>query len=178
MGRTRYRFFETEYPYFLTWSIVGWLPVFTRPTAVQMVFDSWKYLQEKENLRIFGYVIMENHLHFIASTPELPKVVARSKFYIARQIIDRLLSVGDEMLLAQLQHHKATHKTNREFQLWQEGSHPQQIQSDEMLLQKMEYMHNNPVSRGYVNDPVHWRYSSARNYAGLPGLLDVVKDWH
>ena len=34
-----------------------------------------------------------------------------------------------------------------------------------------------PVVRGYVDDPVHWRYSSARNYAGQLGLIDVVTDW-
>jgi hypothetical protein len=39
-----------------------------------------------------------------------------------------------------------------------------------MMLQKLEYMHVNPVKRGYVDDPLHWRYSSARNYAGC-------KDW-
>ncbi|HEV7999545.1 MAG TPA: hypothetical protein VGP63_06685 [Planctomycetaceae bacterium] len=46
-----------------------------------------------------------------------------------------------------------------------------------MMWQKLEYIHNNPVARGYVDDPLHWRYSSARNYAGLPGLIEVVKDW-
>jgi len=42
-----------------------------------------------------------------------------------------------------------------------------------MLNQKLEYMHNNPVRRGYVAEPWHWQYSSARNYAGLPGILEV-----
>jgi putative transposase len=76
-----------------------------------------------------------------------------------------------------LRYFKARHKTDREYQVWQEGSHPKQIQDDEMLLQKMEYMHFNPVKRGYVDDPVHWRHSSARNYAGLAGLFQVVTQW-
>jgi putative transposase len=46
-----------------------------------------------------------------------------------------------------------------------------------MLRQKLEYIHRNPVKRGYVDDPVHWRYSSARNYAGQPGLIEVFTDW-
>ncbi len=46
-----------------------------------------------------------------------------------------------------------------------------------MMRQKLDYIHYNPVRRGYVDDPVHWRYSSARNYAGLPGLLPVMMDW-
>ena len=51
------------------------------------------------------------------------------------------------------------------------------LKSDEMMLQKLEYTHYNSVRRGYVDEPVHWRYSSARNYAGMPGLIDVITDW-
>ena len=55
--------------------------------------------------------------------------------------------------------------------------HPQQIRNEEMMLQKLDYMHNNPLQRGYVDKPVHWRYSSARNYARMPSLIDVITDW-
>jgi len=46
-----------------------------------------------------------------------------------------------------------------------------------MVWQKSAYAHGNPRPRGYVDEAIHWRYSSARNYAGRPGLLDVVADW-
>ena len=46
-----------------------------------------------------------------------------------------------------------------------------------MMVQKLEYVHANPVRRGYVDEPAHWRYSSARNYEGRHGLLDVATDW-
>jgi len=45
------------------------------------------------------------------------------------------------------------------------------------MRQKVEYIHNNPVARGYVDDPVRWRYSSARNYARQAGLIEVVTQW-
>jgi hypothetical protein len=45
MTRSRYRIFETEYPYFLTSTLVGWLPVFTRPEAANIVYDPWRHLQ-------------------------------------------------------------------------------------------------------------------------------------
>jgi hypothetical protein len=80
-------------------------------------------------------------------------------------------------LLQQLKWYKAQHKIDQVYQLWQEGSHPQQILNDDMMRQKLEYIHNNPVERGYVDDPTHWRYSSARNYAGLPGLIEVTTEW-
>jgi hypothetical protein len=57
------------------------------------------------------------------------------------------------------------------------GVHPEWIQNEEMMGQKIEYIHRNPVERGYVDQAEHWRYSSARNYQGMDGLLEVCKQW-
>lgn len=46
-----------------------------------------------------------------------------------------------------------------------------------MMKNKIDYIHNNPVKRGYVDEGKHWRYSSARDYKGLEGLLDVERFW-
>ena len=72
--------------------------------------------------------------------------------------------------------HKLAHKVDSDYQVWQEGSQPKQIGNADVMLQKLDYMHYNPVKRGYVDEPADWRYSSA-NYAGRPGLIDVVTDW-
>jgi REP element-mobilizing transposase RayT len=177
MTRTRYRIYESEYPYFLTCTIVGWLPVFTRPEAVQLVFDSWEFLKKHKDFRIYAYVILENHLHLIASAPDLSGAMKSFKMYTARQIIDLLKQHQANTLLHQLRAMKLAHKTDSEYQVWEEGSKPKQIDHEAMMLQKLEYIHDNPVKRGYVDDPVHWRYSSARNYAGMQGLFDVSTDW-
>jgi hypothetical protein len=54
MTRTRYRIFQTEYAYFLTCTVVGWVPLFTRPEAVDILFDSWRYLQQNRHFLIYG----------------------------------------------------------------------------------------------------------------------------
>ncbi|HEV8070151.1 MAG TPA: transposase [Planctomycetaceae bacterium] len=177
MTRSRYRIFETEYPYFLTNTIVGWLPLFTRPEAVDILHDSWRHCQRQRGLMIFGYVILENHLHLIASAPDLSTVMQNFKSFTARSLIDLLERQSSTGLLRQLEAHKLRHKADSDYQVWQEGNHPEQIRTEAMMWQKLEYVHNNPVARGYVDDPLHWRYSSARNYAGLPGLIDVITDW-
>jgi putative transposase len=177
MTRSRYRFFETEYPYFLTCTIVGWLPVFTRREAVEIAFDSWRYLQQNDGLEICGYVILENHLHLIGKAADLSTMIKNFKSFTARSLVELLERRSASVLLRQLRAHRLRHKTESEYQVWQEGSHPEQIQTEEMMWQKLEYVHNNPVARGYVDDPVHWRYSSARNYAGLAGLIEVVTHW-
>ena len=151
MTRCRYRPGENNCPYFLNCTIVGWLPVFTRPEMAQIIYDSWLFLQNNQHLTIYGYVILENHLHLIASSPDLSKEIGDFKSFSARRLIDYLESRNIRTLLKWLRFLKARHKQDREYQVWQEGSHPQQIQGDEMMRQKLEYMHLNPVKRGYVN---------------------------
>jgi REP element-mobilizing transposase RayT len=177
MTRSRYKIFDNAFPHFLTCTVVGWLPIFTRPDAVQIIFDSWLFLHKSDRLQIFGYVILENHLHLIASSTQLAKEIGDFKSFTARKIIDLLKARKEAMVLEQLAWHKEEHKTDRDFQLWQESSHPEQIQSDEMMWQKLEYMHDNPLKRGYVACPEHWRYSSAMNYLGQPGVFPVCTQW-
>ena len=165
MPRSRYRIHETEYPYFLTCTVVGWLPVFTRPEAVQIVFDCWDFLRQNREFVLYGYVAPENHLHLIAAAPDLTNAMKSFKMFTAKAIIELLERHSAEMLPRQLRALKLRHKTRSEYQVWQEGSHPKQIGNDEIMRQKLEYIHYNPVKRGYVDEPVHWRYSSARNYA-------------
>jgi REP element-mobilizing transposase RayT len=177
MTRTRYRIFEATQPHFLTCTVVDWLPVFSRPEAAQVVLDSWQFLQTTNRLTLYAYVILENHLHFVAAAADLPKEVKDFKSFTARKVIDFFHDRGDHEMLDRLERLKLPHKSQSRHQLWQEGSHPQQVMDDAMMVQKVEYIHNNPVKRGYVDDPVHWRYSSARNYAGLPGVIDVTTQW-
>jgi putative transposase len=54
MPRSRYRIGETEYPYFLTCTVVAWLPVFTRPEAVQIVLDCWDFLRQNREFVLYG----------------------------------------------------------------------------------------------------------------------------
>jgi len=177
MSRTRYQVSNDAYPHFFTCTIVDWLPIFTRPESVQIIFDSWNYMRKENRMDLFAYVILENHLHFIAKGEDLAKQVANFKSYTARQLIDLLKKTRAETLLEQLAYRKASYKLDRNYQLWQEGSKPKQLSKDEMMIQKTEYIHINPVKRGYVDEPIHWRYSSARNYAGMEGLIEVTTEW-
>lgn len=176
MGRSRYKIHEPLAPHFLTCTVIEWLPLFAQPANAKIVLDCLRYLREEGRLVLYGYVLLENHCHFVAASDDLGKAIASFKSYTARRIVDRLTAIRSPVLDL-LAFHKARHKIDREHQVWQEGSHPQLIQDEAMMRQKLDYMHMNPVTRGYVDDPLHWRYSSARNYAGLPGLLEVDTSW-
>ena len=176
MGRSRYVITEPAQPHFLTCTVLEWLPVFTRPATVRIVLDSWQYLREQEGMRLHGYVVLENHLHFVAGAQQLDSCVSRFKSFTARRIIDYLQAQRVEQYLKRLSFAKRAHKTDREHQFWQEGSHAEMILHEAMMREKLDYIHNNPVKRGYVDKPEHWRYSSARNYLGQEGLI-VIDPW-
>ena len=173
MGRSRYKIIDTNYPYFVTCTILHWIPIFTRPETVKVILDSLKYLQKDVSLKVYAFVILENHLHLIVQSEDVSKDMARFKSYTARNIIDYLKQNKAKSILEQLKFYKKAHKTDRDFQLWQEGMQPKQIQNADMMREKINYIHNNPVKRGYVDEPRHWRYSSARIYEGCQGLIDV-----
>lgn len=173
MGRSRYLITEPDQPHFLTCTVMEWLPLFTRPALVDILLDCWRYQRAHQGLRLYGYVVLENHLHFVAQAPELGKRVSAFKSYTARRIIDYLESNGAERPLQRLRFAKRAHKVDRVYQLWQEGSHAELVCSEAVMREKLDYIHFNPVKRGYVDRAEHWRYSSARNYAGAEGLIEV-----
>jgi REP element-mobilizing transposase RayT len=178
MARSRYRFLENDIvPYFITATTVSWLPLFSNPKIAQILVDSLKFLIHQKRLTVYAYVIMENHLHLLAFAEDLSKEMANLKSFTARQSIDYYKEMGMQFILEQLAFNKLPHKRDRSYQFWQEGSHPQRIIDEKMMEQKINYIHENPVRRGFVDEPEHWRYSSARDYAGIQGLVPVLPGW-
>jgi len=174
MGRSRYKIKEKS-PHFITCTTVNWIPLFSSPSIVNILLESLSFLQDNQRIIIYAYVILENHLHMILSSSELSKEIGIFKSYTARKIIDYLQEKNAIHILDLLKYYKLNHKKDRTFQIWQEGSHPQAITNDDMMLQKIEYIHLNPVKRGFVDKPEHWRYTSARNYSDMDGLLEITK---
>lgn len=174
MARSRYKVLGST-PHFVTCSVVEWMPLFSQPELVVILLDSLQFLQREQRLTLYSYVVMENHLHLVASAEDLSREMGNFKSFTARSSIDYLQEHRPgSYWLKRLEAAKLSHKTGQRYQMWQEGFHPKLITSESMLQQKVEYIHNNPVKRGYVDDPAHWRYSSYRNYLGEPGLLEVT----
>lgn len=109
----------------------------------------------------------------MAQAPRLDKCLSSFKSFTAARIIDLLKAHKAKRLLAGLRLAKRTHKCDREYQFWQEGSHAEMICSEPVMREKLDYIHQNPVKRGYVDLPEHWRYSSARQYLGQSGLIEI-----
>lgn len=174
MGRSRYKFHEEYYPYIITSSILEELPLFTKPQIAQILLDQFVYMQREKGVTLYAYVIMSNHFHAIVKGNDLANSLRLTKSYTARRVLEYLKQNGHHRWLNKLKWNKRRHKIGRTYQVWQEGLHPKQLNSVEMVNQKMDYIHANPVCSGFVDEPSDWRYSSARNYEGKTGLIPIT----
>lgn len=171
--RSRYRVTELHAPQFITSTVVGWLPVFTTDVRCKIVTDSLEYCRTHKGLKIHAWVILDNHLHAIVAAPDLPRVIADFKRHTARALTTQLRAEECDWLLHLLRQWRPGYKTESDLQFWQEGFHPQALMSDEVMEQKLTYLHNNPVARGLVAAPEHWRYSSAHEWC--PGVTPLLR---
>ena len=102
MGRNRYSIYDEQAPHFLTCTVINWMPLFTRPQTVEIVLDALRYRQEHNGWKLYGYVILENHLHLIVQAESLAAEIAHFKSYTARLLIDFLKECRAERLLKQM----------------------------------------------------------------------------
>jgi REP element-mobilizing transposase RayT len=162
--RSRYKITQNDGLHFITSTTIEWIPVFTSDNQFKIFIDSVKFCQKHKNLKVYAYVILENHFHMIVSGNNLSNTIQSLKRYTTQQIIKLSEKQSKKWLLNQLSFYKKRHKIQSKNQLWQEGFHPELIFNDRMLIQKIEYIHYNPVKRGVVDRPEYWKYSSARNF--------------
>lgn len=171
--RSRYTIKEPGGPYFLTCTVVQWLPLFTRKPYLDILVESLQFCRQHKGLKLYAYVILDNHLHLVAAGDQLTNIIRDFKSYTAKQVISRLEQDKKTWVLNQLQYYKQPTKIKSDYQVWQEGFHPQQIISEAMLHQKIEYLHHNPVRAGLVARPEDWVYSSAGDFIGGKGVIEL-----
>ena len=175
---TGYQIKEQDQLYFLTFQIVEWVDVFTRKEYRDLVIENLRYCQKNKGLEIYGYVIMSNHIHLLlkSSTNELSQTIRDFKSYTAKQILEAI-KIGTESrrdwMLNVFKNAAFKHKRNSRYQLWTHENHAVHVYSNKFIEQKLNYIHQNPVRAGIVLNEKDYVYSSAINYFGDVGLLDV-----
>ena len=124
---------------------------------------------------------MTSHAHLIIGTSgemKLQDIIRDLKAYTSRHIrreIEQSRSESrQEWMLRAMQKAGSIKSNNKDFQFWQQHNHPIEMNSNEMIDSRLEYIHQNPVISGFVDEPGEWKYSSARDYEGTKGLIDVV----
>jgi len=162
----RYRIHAEAAVYFVTYTVVEWLPVFVSDAACRIVTDSLQFCRRQKGLCVNAYVIMPTHLHAIFFDKDfdpgrLQRTLADIRKFTGRSLSDyccrHLPRCFGETL-----HNQAT--VDRERRFWQPSRHPETIESETFWRQKQDYLHDNPCRKGLVVRPDYWRFSSAAFY--------------
>lgn len=169
-----------ELTYFLTMTVVDWVDVFTRPVYRNIIVESLNYCVKEKNLEIFGWVLMSNHLHMIARTnneASLSDVLRDFKKFTSKKIVAAIEEENESRKVWMLDRFWFAGKYNpkiKDFTFWQPGNEPKEIFTPEFFDQKLNYIHDNPVRAGWVEEQHHYLYSSARDYVGIKGLVNIT----
>ncbi len=145
---------------------MGWLDVFTRRIYQDILVDSLQFCQQNKNFKLYCYCIMPSHVHFIANSENgsLTAVLRSLKSFTAKEIMkainDNIQESRKELFQHQFTYYGKKNK-NAELQFWKHDNHPFYLYSNEMIDQKFEYIHQNPVEAGFVKEAYEWRLSSA-----------------
>jgi len=172
--RSSYKFSEyaTEI-YFLTFTIVEWITIFNYPKYCDIIVNNFQFYRKNQGLKIHYLVIMPEHIHLIASSENnIGRIIRNYKSFSAKEIIQNLKHDKRTEILNLLNFYKKKSKSESEYQVWQEGSHPERITTTDMLNQKINYIHYNPVKAGLVTIPEQWRYSSVGYYDGNESIME------
>ena len=173
---------ESNSIYFLTMTVMDWVDIFTREDYRQIIIYSLKYCQEEKELEIYAWCLMTNHLHLIAASKEcghytLSDILRDFKKYTSKAIVQKIKDIPESRrnwLLDRFEFAGRYNKKIEFYKFWQDGNEPKDVYSAEFLEQMIDYIHNNPVRAGWVNEPHHYKYSSAIDYAGEKGLIEVI----
>ncbi len=176
-----YRISDQHALHFVTFTIVEWIDVFTRRVYRDIVLDSLRYCQASKGLHVHAWVIMSNHVHAILSTPEteLSDVIRDFKGHTSKAIVKAVQQENEsrrEWMLVRFTMNAIATARNDKFKVWTHDNHPLQLQSY-TIKQRVEYIHQNPVRAGWVDQPRDYLYSSARDYQDEQGLLKVDRGW-
>ena len=159
----RYRFHADGALFFVTFSVVEWLPVFVSQKALKIVTNSLNFCHRKKGLRINAYVIMPTHLHAILfhqsfDAKELEGVVTDFRKFTGRQLCD---FCAQHMPTCFSETFRKAAGDDRERRFWQPSRHPEQIETESFWQIKFDYLHENPCRKGLVVRVSDWRFSSA-----------------
>ena len=169
--------FITEYPQFFTATNLEWKRLLKPDKYKDIIISSLRFLVSDKRAKIFAFVIMENHIHLIwQMMPDNdPEAVQRDFLKYIAQRIKRDLQKNHPEVMA---HFKVNAK-DREYQFWERNALSVELRSHPVFIQKLDYLHWNPVKAGVCKLPEEYTYSSALFYeTGVDnwGFLTHYKD--
>ena len=165
---------DTAMCYFYTQTIYGFKHLLKDDNLKMVCINSWKYLTGNGLIKIYGFVIMPNHIHLLWKMLKLNgKESPAGSFtkYTAHQFKKNLAAIDPQLL-----QEYAVAKADRIYQFWKRDPLAISLTSEKNMLQKLDYIHNNPVKEKWqlAKLPEDYRWSSAGFYMGMPDEFGIL----
>ena len=155
---------ELYHPQFFTATIIEWKHLLANDEFKNIIIDSLRFLKNEGSIVVYAFVIMPNHIHLIWQIQEGFKrenVQMRFLKFTSQQIKFKLLDTSNTYLEEFM-----VGLSDRKYQFWQRNSLSIDLWTDYVFMQKLEYIHNNPVRENWIlaEYPEDYKYSSANFY--------------
>ncbi len=181
MSGDRYLISQQNDPYFVTFTVVDWVDVFTRLVYKQIITNNLTFCIENKGLEVWAWCLMSNHLHAVLRAKEgqeLSGIIRDYKKFTSKAIVEAIQTEPEsrrEWMLHRFEHAGKLDSRITHNKFWDESNHAIHLNPHYPALskQKISYIHDNPVRAGIVENSEDYLYSSARDYSGKNGLIKV-----
>jgi putative transposase len=182
MSGDRYFISDQNGVYFVTFTVVDWLDVFIRESYKQIVVRDLNYCIQNKGLEVFCWCLMTSHLHLIVRAKQgskLSDIIRDFKKHVAKAVIEKIKTEPESRREYLLTHFINAGKADARittYKFWKEDNHAINLPPEipDMFQQKMDYIHLNPVKEGIVANAHEYLYSSALDYSGKKGIVNVT----
>jgi putative transposase len=182
----KYKFRDNDKLYFVTFAVIGWIDLFIRAEYKDILLKSFQYCIDNKGLELYAYCIMTSHVHLIIGSNKEPmgnnmRDMKRHTCETLRKVIESnptesrkaMPACRQAGMLQQMKETGTANSNNGDFQLWQQNNKPMELRTEERIHETLKYIHRNSVTAGFVEKEEDWLYSSARDYYGWKGLIDL-----
>jgi len=163
------RYYGHEHLHFLTCSCYHRHPWLSEPSQRDLLLEILEQVRQRYRFVVVGYVVMPDHIHLLISEPErgTPSTVMQVlKQRYARHLLGKKRVNTEQSALWPDEPH-----------VWQRRFYDFNVWSARKRVEKLRYMHRNPVKRGLVAEPENWEWSSYRSYAYQEAGRVKINQW-
>jgi putative transposase len=180
----KYKFYNKEGLYFVSFATVYWVDVFVRDEYFELIRQSLDFCRKNKGMEIYAYCIMTSHIHLIFRAKEsdpgdlLRDFKSFTSKKLQKSIMENNQESRKEWVLWMMERAGDKNSNIKSRQFWhgptfRQHNKPIELWSSEVIDQKVNYIHMNPVVAGFVSEPEHWKYSSALDHSEGKGLLEI-----
>ncbi len=181
MSGDRYLITNQQSCYFLTFTVIYWIDIFTRMEYRDILVNSLNYCIRKKGLELNAWVIMTNHIHLVGKVVHpntMSGFIRDFKKFTSKKIVEEINSCKEsrrEWLIDKFSYEAKRTGRAKNCKIWKDSNHAIDLSSYNIdAYEKINYIHMNPVVSGWVEQPEFYKYSSAADYYCGKGLVDIV----